>query len=154
MWDKLDQTALPELRAVAEYVATPLWPRFLAEMEDRYQLRPEASYSRCSMLAGWNFKYRKAGRALCTVYPLAGSFSVLISLGSKEAEAAGQLMPTLSARTQKLHADSSPVNGSRWLLLEVSSPEILDDLLALIALRRPPGPDNKAARFRRRPQKR
>lgn len=140
MWDKLDQATVPDLRVVAEYVATPLWPRFLAAMEERYQLRPEPSYSRCSMLAGWNFKYRKAGRALCTVYPLAGFFSALICLGPKEAEAAYQLMPTLSAHTQQLYADSSLTNGSRWLLLEVTAPEILDDLLALIALRRPPKP--------------
>lgn len=140
MWDKLDQATVPDLQLVAEYVATPLWPRFLTAMEERYQLRPEASYSRCSMLEGWNFKYRKAGRALCTVYPMAGFFSALICLGSKEAEAAEQLMPTLSPATQKIHADSKPANGSRWLLLEVTAPEILDDLLDLIALRRPPKP--------------
>lgn len=140
MWNKLDQATIPDLQMVAEYVATPLWPRFLAEMDDRYQLRPEASYSRCSMLEGWNFKYRKAGRALCTVYPMHGFFSALISLGSKEAEAAEQLMPTLSHVTRKLHADSKPANGSRWLLLEVTAPEIMDDLLALLALRRSPIP--------------
>lgn len=138
MWDKLDQSARPDLQAVAAYVATPLWARFLATMEERYQLQPEPSYSRCSMLEGWNFKYRKAGRALCTVYPLAGSFSALISLGSKEAEGAAQLVPTLSAYTQALYEKSSPHNGSRWLLLEVTGPEILNDLLDLIALRRRP----------------
>jgi hypothetical protein len=138
MWDKLDQSKPPDLQAVAEYIASPLWPGFLVGMEEGYQLRPEPSYSRCSMLMGWNFKFRKAGRALCTVYPMAGYFSALVALGSKEAEAAEQLLPSLSAYTQKVHAESRPLNGTRWLMLEVTAPEILDDLRQLLALRRSP----------------
>lgn len=138
MWDKLDQTRSPDLQAVGEYIDTPLWPRFLAGMEEGYQLSPESSFSRCSMMMGWNFKFRKAGRALCTVYPMAGYFSALVALGPKESEAAEQLLPALSAYTQKLHAEALPHNGTRWLMLEVTSPEILDDLRQLLALRRPP----------------
>lgn len=138
MWDKLDQSKPPDLQAVGEYIASALWADFLAAMEEGYQLRPEPSYSSCSMLRGWNFKFKKAGRSLCTVYPMPGYFSALVALGSKEAEAAEHLLPALSAYTQKLHAESSLLNGTRWLLLEVTSPEILDDLRQLLALRRAP----------------
>ena len=138
MWDKLDQSVKPDPRKVAEYINTPLWPRFLAYMEDKYQARPEPSYSRCSMLAGWNYKYKKAGLALCTVYPMSGSFSALVSLGPRETEGAEALMPALSAYTQATYAASEPSRGIRWLLLEITSAEILDDLTSLLALRRSP----------------
>ena len=138
MWDKCDQTVVPQPEVVAEFIDSPLWKKFLKRIEDDYGCRPKPSYSSCSMLRGWNLKLAKGGRALCTVYPMEGSFSALVSIGPREAEAAAEMIPACTKYVQELYAESQAGHGGRWLLIETRSAEILNDLLALIALRMPP----------------
>lgn len=137
MWNKQDQSVEPDLQAVAEYVKSPLWAKFLADMDEKHQCLPRPGYSRCSLLSGWNYKYAKGGRALCTVYPMAGYFSALVAVGPKETEGAEMLMPACSVRTRKLYAEAKPMNNTRWLLLDIKNKADLSDLMSLISLRRP-----------------
>ena len=47
-----------------------------------YKVKPKMAYSNCAMdnniWRGWNIKYQKNGRSLCTIYPQQGYFLVLI----------------------------------------------------------------------------
>ena len=51
-------------------------------MRERYEINPKFSYSNCAMDSniwrGWNIKYQKSGKSLCTIYPQQGYFLVLI----------------------------------------------------------------------------
>lgn len=43
-------------------------------------------YSTCSFQPGWNVKYKKGGKSLCTLYPMDGYFIALVVVGPKEEE--------------------------------------------------------------------
>ena len=62
MWEKLDPMITPDLQTISGYVGSPLWAEFLSRMESKHQCLPEPSYSRCSILKGWNLKYKKGSR--------------------------------------------------------------------------------------------
>jgi len=51
-------------------------------LRERYKINPKFSYSSCAMdnniWRGWNIKYQKSGKSLCTIYPQQGYFLVLI----------------------------------------------------------------------------
>ena len=56
----------PSLEEIAAAVATPLWGKFLIHLEETYRVTPKVEYSKCAMAPGWNVKYKKSGKALCT----------------------------------------------------------------------------------------
>jgi len=51
-------------------------------LREQYKIKPKLAYSSCAMdnniWRGWNIKYQKSGKSLCTIYPQQGYFLVLI----------------------------------------------------------------------------
>ena len=79
-WNTLwPQDRKPTPGDIAEFVDNPLWKTLCSWLESGYRTVPRIEYSRCGMAPGWNVKYTKGGRALCTLYPAAGSFTCLVS---------------------------------------------------------------------------
>ena len=125
----------PTMDDVAAHIANPLWDAFTAFVDETYGAQPRIEYSRCGGAPGWNVKYKKSGRALCTLYPDAGAFTALISVGVKEAPEAELLLPTCSNYIRELFARTQTFNGARWLMIRVSEAQVLEDVKKLIRLR-------------------
>jgi len=64
----------PSEAQIAEYIANPLWENLNGFLRESYGVQPSYDYSTCSGQPGWNVKYKKGGRALCTLYPMPGFF--------------------------------------------------------------------------------
>lgn len=125
----------PDLAQVSAYIGTPLWEDLCSHLELTYSVSPTMDHSLCSGATGWNLKYRKNGRALCTLYPAEGFFTCLVSIGSKEAPEAELLLSSCTEYLRTLYWNTQVFNGGRWLMIDVTSPEILGDTKSLIALR-------------------
>lgn len=128
----------PDLKKIGAYIASPLWDELRAYLEEAYGVLPVVEYSICSGAPGWNVKYKKSGRSLCTLYPAAGYFTCLVTIGNRECVEAELLLPCCTEYVQALYGRSGGVNGARWLMVDVTSPEILADVKALIGTRRKP----------------
>lgn len=133
--DRYPKGCPPDLESVSKYIENPLWEELCQYMEDTYHVMPKVEHSICSGAPGWNLKYKKSGRALCTLYPAQGFYTCLLSIGSKEAMEAEVLLGTCTEYLQTLYWNTKPFQGGRWLMIEVSSSDILEDVKALIALR-------------------
>lgn len=127
----------PSLQQVEEYINSPLWPEFNSRIQAAYQIKPHMEYSRCSMQPGWNIKYKKGGKSLCTLYPMQGYFIALVVIGTKELTEAEFLMPQCSDYVQKVFKDTKTGNGQKWLMLEIRNKETMSDVFHLISLRKP-----------------
>ena len=92
-------------------------------------------FPRCSGKPGWNVKYRKGSRGICTLYPDKGFFTCLVSIGSKAADKAELILTACTPYVRKLYAEAPPYNGSRWLMIEVTDSDILQDVKSLIDVR-------------------
>lgn len=135
-WNDLyPKASPPNLAAVSSYINNPLWNALCDHLESSYGVSPALEHSICSGAPGWNVKYKKGGRALCTLYPGEGTFTCLISVGSKEAMEAELLLGGCTEYLQALYWNAKPFNGSRWLMIEVTSAEVLEDVKMLIGLR-------------------
>lgn len=129
----------PDFSAISSYVESPWWDGLCGFVEKTYGVQPAVEYSRCSEAPGWNVKYKKSGRALCTLYPEKGSFTCLVCVGRKEAEAAELQMSSFHPRIRELYQATRLFNGSRWLMIPVDSEEMMKNTEDLILLRmRPP----------------
>ena len=118
---------------VANFIASAVTWLLILTTADRTV--PRIEYSRCGMAPGWNVKYKKGGRALCTLYPAAGSFTCLVCIGQREAMAAEALLPLCSPPVRQLYHTASPLNGSRWLMIPVTDEAVLTDVKELIGIR-------------------
>lgn len=134
-WDKMDRTQAPTGEIMAAYADNPLWDELCTHMETVYGSKPVFEYSGCSV-PGWNVKYRKSGRSLCTMYPMRESFVALVVIGAREKHAFDLTLPTLSAYTQTLYERRKDKNGLCWLMFEVTDREIYGDVLRCIEIRR------------------
>ncbi|RCX16343.1 uncharacterized protein DUF3788 [Anaerobacterium chartisolvens] len=135
-WNILyDQNNPPALNDIEKYVGSGLWENLNTFLKSTYGIQPKLSYSRCSMQPGWNVKYQKSGKSLCTLYPMDGFFIALIVVGSKESSQAELLLPSFSKYTQDLYKGTPFSAGGRWMMINVTEHEILEDVVRLIQIR-------------------
>lgn len=128
----------PTEAQIEAYIQNPLWDALHVYLQGAYQTAPKMSFSGCSGQPGWNMKYQKGGKSLCTLYPMEGFFIALVVVGEKERDAVEQLLPTYTPYVQALYGRAAALMGARWLMAEVTDETILDDVKRLIAVRRAP----------------
>jgi AraC family transcriptional regulator len=73
---------------IKEYVNTPLYNDLDSYIKQKYNIQPQLFYSNCNMgkgfWNGWNIKYIKGSKSLCTLYPKQGYFMALIPVNAKD----------------------------------------------------------------------
>lgn len=135
-WDKTNGTQKPSLEIISAYVKSPLFERLCKHVETEYQSKPVLEYSRCSMQYGWNVKYKKAGRTLCTLYPMKGYFIALIVIGDREQTETEWMLPSFTEYLQQLYHETKTGMGQKWLMINVTDDAVLEDVKRCIAIRR------------------
>ena len=139
-WTELyPQTVPPTLEQIGDYADSPLWRELRAFLEETCGSAPQLAYSRCGLEPGWNVKYKKGSRALCTVYLRSGYVTAMVSVGPRDEAAAERALLTCTEETRALYGRTAPSKMGRWLMLDVTSPERLEDVKALLAVRMAPG---------------
>lgn len=134
-FERYPRAQMPSMEDISAFIDNPLWEALRAHLEDTYRVSPKTEYSTCSGAPGWNVKYRKSGRALCTLYPDKGMFTCLVTVGAREATAAETMMASFSPSVQRMYQDTKPLNGARWLMIRVTDDAALSDVERLVALR-------------------
>lgn len=128
----------PSMEELDQYADNSLWPEFRQYLNVAYGAEPRMDYSRCGLEPGWNVKFKKGSKALATVYLRPGYVTAMISVSPKdEAQAEGVLL-TCTEYTQSLYRNTASSKMGRWLMMDLTSPEVLEDIKALLALRAKP----------------
>ncbi len=136
-WTQLyDKNNQPEKEQISDFIHNPLWERINEFLQSGYQVQPTYAYSTCSAQPGWNVKYQKSGRSLCTLYPMPGFFIALVVIGNREQAETDLVLPMLSQYVQNLYKSAAAVMGGRWLMVAVTDEEIFEDVKRLIQIRR------------------
>ena len=138
-WHELyPREIIPTMDALADYIggAKPLWLKLNEHLTDAYGVRPRLIFSVCSGKPGWNVKYQKGGKALGTFYPEENAFSALIVVSYKLDPAMEAVLPGLSDATARLYRCAGDfMRQGKWIMLRVDSPEALEDLTKILAVK-------------------
>ena len=78
MMDIQDRNYCPNLQEIDEYIKNPVFKQFCLEIKTKYKCNEKIEYSSCSYEKGWNIKFKKAGKTLCTIYPRKNYFTVMV----------------------------------------------------------------------------
>ena len=137
--DLFDFDRTPSIRDIREYLgyAKPYWDELTSYIEDSYQVKPQLAYSKCSAQPGWNVKYKKSSKALCTLYPMEGYFIALVVVGPKEEEEVNICMNAelFTNYVKELYDRTDSFSMGRWLMIEVKDKSVLKDIKHLLAIR-------------------
>ncbi|MBW4845683.1 MAG: DUF3788 domain-containing protein [Lachnospiraceae bacterium] len=125
----------PTYEKFSEYVNSDLWLELNSYIQETYHILPQIEYSGCSMQKGWNIKYRKGGKSLCTLYPMQGYFIVLAVTGEREINEAELLIPLCSEYTQNLFKQTISGYSGKWMMIDVKKSDVLNDVKNIITLR-------------------
>jgi hypothetical protein len=122
----------PTLDEISCFINNSLWEKLNIELQNIYQTQPKLSYSTCSGQPGWNIKYSKSARSLCTLYPMEGYFIALVVIGNKEMPEMELTLPTFSEYVQELYRRIPFACGGKWLMSSITNEEVLNDVIQLI----------------------
>lgn len=132
-----DRNICPTLDEIAEYIRNPLFQEFCLEIKEMYSMKEKIEFSSCSWEPGWNIKFKKSGKNLCTIYPREDFFTVLLVVGRKEKEAVEAILPDCTAEFREVYDQTKEGNGQRWLMVDLEDPgELYRDVLRVIEIRR------------------
>lgn len=129
------QERQPTFEDISVYIDNANWENLQDYLQETYSVSPKMTYSGCSGQPGWNVKYQKSGKSLCTLYPMPGYFIALVVMGEKELPEADLLAPLCSEYTRELYGRTVVCMRSKWLMMEVSDAQVLQDVKDLIQLR-------------------
>ncbi|MCL2569073.1 MAG: DUF3788 domain-containing protein [Oscillospiraceae bacterium] len=139
-WNELfSKEQEPSEDQIKEFVRTPLWDDLDQYLKQTCKVKPKVAHSNCSMdkgmWKGWNVKYQKSGKSLCTLYPKQDYFLALVQVGLRDMNEAELVMPLCSEYTQNLfqQAPSGPIG--KFLAFEVTDEAIVNDMKRLVAIR-------------------
>ena len=125
----------PTMENISTFISSPVYEDFSNFLESEYKTAPQIEYSKCSAKCGWNLKYKKGGKSLCTVYPMKDYFTVLIVIGTKEEVETEFAIPTCSEYVKELYENTRFSCGGKWLMIDVKDEVILNDVKKLINIR-------------------
>lgn len=137
MIDRYNKDYCPTLEELGDYIGNPLFMQFCSEIKERYGCNEKIEFSSCSMERGWNIKFKKSGKALCTLYPRESYFTVMVVIGRKEKEQAEAALPGCTAELQEIYSRTNEGNGQRWLMIDLEDRDALyRDVFRLFEIRR------------------
>jgi hypothetical protein len=116
--------------------AKKAWDSIQEFLAKYYKIEPETVFY--GKNHGWNMRYRKSGRTLCSLFPEKGSFSVLIVFGKKEVEKATGILNEFSANIQDIILNTEQLHDGRWLSIRVYKKEENEDIKKLIKIKKRP----------------
>lgn len=112
-----------------------LWKDINSFIQDKYSVSPKLTYSRCSEKPGWNIKYKKSNKSICTLYPEKDCFTALVVITLN-------LVPIISAMSLEFNQEIidlvssvKPFNGTLWLMIRADRTEMVDNIKKLLELK-------------------
>lgn len=136
MFIREDFNYKPSVGEISIYIRNGLFDKFCLEMDNQYEADFKVEFSKCNWEYGWNLKFKKSGKSLCTIYPRENYFTVLVVIGKKEKEKLENILSELSNEVQWLYYRTKEGNNQKWLMIDLEDMgEVYNDVLRLINIR-------------------
>lgn len=133
-----DAGYMPTYEEIVAYLNEParvLWQDLDAFIRQKYKVSPRITYSKCSSKPGWNVKYQKSGKSLCTLYPEQDGFVALVVILL-------EMVPLIEAMSGQLESEvlatvksARPFNGTLWLMIPVNRKPVVNNVQELLMLK-------------------
>lgn len=112
-----------------------LWRDMDSFIQQEFKVSPKIAYGKHFAKPGWNVKYQKSGQVICTMYPEAEGFSIMVVIPLS-------MVPLLEAMSDEIETGilnmiktAIPLNDTLWLMIRVNSDIALKNVKQLMQLK-------------------
>lgn len=135
----LNQANTPSFDDITAYINPPvreIWSELNGFIQETFTAKPKITYSVCSGKPGWNVKYQKSGKAICTLYPEKDCLVALVVVKEEMAEMLKKSTPAPHPLILEMVNRVKPFNHTLWLMIPVTEPSLLDGVKDLLVQKR------------------
>lgn len=128
----------PTYNEIVNYIDEPgkeMWQDINIFIQDKFKSSPRIAFSKCSGKPGWNVKYQKSGKSVCTLYPEKGGFVILIVVTKELATIIESMNSEFDLKIMQLIKSTKLFNNTLWLMIQVDSEAIAKDVKRLLLLK-------------------
>lgn len=86
----------------------------------------------------YEYKYRRGGKTLCTLYAREKCFIVLIIFGKDERAKFEESYSQYTDTVQSIYKESTTYHDGKWMKFEMDDSSLLDAVIKLLAIKRKP----------------
>ena len=127
---------VPTEDIMKKYINNDLWEDFCQYMKNTYNVIPKFEFSKCSLEYGWNVKFKKGSRSLCTVYPRENYFTVLVVISKNEKECFKKMFSSFCYEVQQIYEHTEEGNNQKWLMIDLEdNDKRYEDVKKIIEIR-------------------
>lgn len=131
--DTPTQNTLEELIGLNK---TNIWNKLVASIDNLYEV--DKTWNKGFGDWIYEYKYRRGGKTLCTLYAKQDVAKILIILGKAEREKYELKREKFSEEMLDLYDETKTYHDGKWLWIPIDESLSLDDIITLLKIKRRP----------------
>jgi len=113
-----------------------VWNALCATIDTSYEM--EQLWNDGGKRWTYEYKYRRGGKTLCTLYAKEDCFILLVIFGKIEREKFEAERASYSDTIQSIYDTSATYHDGKWMKIELNDTLLLDDIMKLLQIKRKP----------------
>lgn len=113
-----------------------VWQSLCSAIDERYDM--EKTWSSGGRNWIYEYKYRKGGKTLCSLYARDDCLGFMIVFGKDERTKFEENRESFSWEVQKIYDDSKTYHDGKWIMFYPDDDSLSADFMKLLAIKRKP----------------
>lgn len=131
------QIPTPEtLEALTGKELYDLWTSLHQLIEQKYNM--EQMWNHGGKKWTYEYKYRRGGKTLCTLYAKEQTIGFMVILGKDERTKFESMREMFSNAAQKIYDETTTFHDGKWLMFELKDTSLFNDIERLLSIKRKP----------------
>lgn len=113
-----------------------VWQELCSTIDEKYEM--ERIWNTGGKNWIYEYKYRRAGKTLCSLYAKSNCIGFMIIFGKAERTKLEEIRDTLSKTVCKQYDEAKTYHDGKWVMFEPVNTAEFDDYIKLLAIKRKP----------------
>ena len=130
---------IPSQSTMIELLGTSLyevWEELCSAIDEKYEM--ERLWNTGGKKWIYEYKYRKGGKTLCSLYAKSKCVGFMIVFGAKERAKFEDIRSTLSGNVCRQYDEAETYHDGKWVMFEPTDTAEFDDYIKLLSIKRKP----------------
>ena len=130
---------IPSQSTMTDLLGQPLfevWQKLCEVIDEKYEM--ERLWNAGGKNWIYEYKYRRGGKTLCSLYAKDNRIGFMIIFGKNEREKLEEIRDTLSDAVCRRYDEAKTYRDGKWVMFEPTNMAEFDDYMKLLAIKRKP----------------
>lgn len=134
MLDKIPDGA--EMKALTGTTLYELWLKLCAAIDEKYDM--ECCWNNGGKTWRYEYKYRRGGKTLCSLYARENCIGFMVILGKAERGKFEARRPEFSKEVQEIYDEAAAYRDGKWIMFMPRDVSMFTDFMKLLEIKRRP----------------